>query len=232
MLLVLLTACAGVQTWPVPCPGAFHPSEALYALALKQYNVLKVNFTSTRQRKYSLAFSEYQTKWPAYERGVQTVDARFWQLLLLRGVVTPLKRDIYGRLPRDMYKREQQQQSSWDIDLLGEHDEKLYWEAIRALGPKPVLPVLQPYHLIDITGVELLAILAAHARRVAAWQANTFDKRSAFVVFGKLHVKHNTRTLTAVRDAFAITGLGVCNRGPIPSRAQFAQLYNETCLRA
>lgn len=212
MLLALLVACAA---WPDPCPGPYHSSEAHYAVAYKQYSTLVANFTSNRQREYDLARYEYQTKWPAYERGVRAVDARFWQLLVLRGQIVP--RDKFG-----------QQQPSWDIDLLGEHDEKLYWEAIKALGPKPIQPALRPYHLVDVVGVDLLAILTAHARRVTAWHADLFDKPRAKIVYGKLHVIHDTRTLTATRNAFELAGAGICKRGPIPSRAQFEELYNNT----
>ena len=218
MLLVLLTVCAA--QWPAPCPGAYHASEGHYTVAFEQYSALVANFTSTRARVYNLAHNEYHTKSPAYERGVQAIDVRFWQLLVLRGQIVPQKRDMYGR---------GQPEPSWSIRLLGEHDEKLYWQAIKALGPKPVLPVLRPYHLLDVVGVELLAILTAHTRLVTAWQAAVFDKTHARIVFGKLPV-YDTRTLTATRASFVLTGIGICNRGPIPSRAQFVQLYNETRL--
>jgi len=200
MLVVLLVACAA---WPAPCPGAYHSSEAHYAVAFKQYSTLVANFTSTRAKVYNLASLEYNTKWPAYEKGVQAVDVRFWQLLVLRG-------------------------QALHIEQLGEHDKKLYWETIKALGPKPVLPLLHPYHLIDVVGIELLAMITAHTRRIAAWQADVFDKKHTKVVFGKLQVIHDTRTLTATRNAFVLTGTGICDRGPIPSRAQFEELYNET----
>lgn len=214
MLLVLLVACAAPQ-WPAPCPGVYHSSEAHYAVAFKKYSALVANFTSTRQRAYNLAVNEYQTKWRPYERAVANANTRFVQILRLHDV--PVPRLDYGQLlsPRLLHQ-------------LGEHDEKLYWEAIKALGPKPVLRVLRPYHLIDVVGVKLLAILTAHTRRIAAWQADVFDMKKAKAVFGKLQVIHDTHTLTATRDAFVLTGIGICNRGPIPSREQFEELYNET----
>lgn len=219
-MFVLLAACVWGSTpqWPDPCPGTYHPSEANYAVAYKQYSTLVLNYTSTREREYNNAVSEYRTKRPAYEKGVRAVDNRFWQLLVLRGQIVPLPRDRDGR---------EQQQPPWDIDLLGEHDEKHYWESIKALGPKPTLPTLQPYHLVDVVGVDLVGKLAAHARLVTAWQAEVFNEKKARVVFGKL-AAYDAPTLTATRNAFALTGTGICERGPIPLRVDFERVYNAT----
>lgn len=186
LLAPLLVACAA---WPDPCPGAYHPSEAHYAIVYKQYNALVLNYSTSRQREYDLARTEYRTKWPAYERGVRAVDARFWQLLVLRGQIVPLPRDKFGR---------EQQQPSWHIELLGKHDEKLYWEAIKAFGPKPVLPVFRPYHLIDVVGVKLLAILTT---RVHSPQHATPSRSRAlsFASAGQSHRARSSKNCTMKR---------------------------------
>lgn len=212
LAIVIACACAALPGWPSPCPDALHYSEARYIIARQQYCSLVSNFTTTRQNEYNAALQQYRKTLPEYERNVRAVDSRFWQMLVLRGVIT--------KQPRH--------QQSWSVHELGEHDETLYWHAIDALGPKPVAPIVQPYHVLDIVGVDLVAILTAHLRLITVWQTDVFTKKLAQIVFGNLQVVFDAHTLTATRDAFKF--IGQCNRAPIPSRLQFEELYNATQL--